>query len=129
MLTIRPGQPGHIKAMLYRLVKEEIDELSECGSGLIPVVHTSESLPEKLLQTPLSVAQLGLFIRLLVEGEIIKSENNSMLLRWIAASFKTKRTEVISAESLRIKYYAADQASVNIVREYLLRMMNQLKKC
>lgn len=88
------------------------------------------SRPEKSfsLKTPLSVKQLGLLIRLLVDTGVLRLENQTELLNKIAAIFKTDRRETISFQSLRIRYYNIEEPTKNIVKEWLTKMTSQLGK-
>ena len=43
-----------------------------------------------------------------------------------ALYFKTKNTEIISPESLRIKAYAPDRAAVSKVKDILLLLLNHI---
>jgi hypothetical protein len=114
------------------LVLQAFEEEIYGGNHSTVITGDTETLSantdSKVFQTPMSVPQLALFVRLLVESGTIKCQNQSLLLRAIAASFSTAKATSISSESLRIKYYATDPASVNIVKEYVIKMMNQLRR-
>jgi hypothetical protein len=84
--------------------------------------------PQQLLHTPLSVAQLALLLRIMVDAGAIECTNQTLLLKIIANSFTSKRAAVISPASLRVKYYDTDPASVQIVKGYVIRMMNNLQR-
>ena len=43
-----------------------------------------------------------------------------------ALYFKTKNTDIISAESLRLKAYAPDRAAVSKVKDTLLELLNHI---
>ena len=75
--------------------------------------------------TELTVSQLGVFIRLLTDCKLIQHPNQTELLKLVAGCLATTKTAQISAESLRVRYYNPDRASVAIVKEYLLRMLKQ----
>ncbi|QEC67915.1 hypothetical protein FRZ67_11615 [Panacibacter ginsenosidivorans] len=82
---------------------------------------------DSILQTNLSVPQLALFMRLLVESGVIAERNNiTQLTSKAAAILQTKKSNCISAESLRIKYYAPEKAAINILKEYVSQMMQLL---
>lgn len=83
---------------------------------------------EQQLVTNLSVPQLALFLRLIVDAGIIAGNNNiTSLTAKVAAIVHTKKTAEVSPESLRIKYYAPEKAAISILKDYLLRMLGLLK--
>jgi hypothetical protein len=75
------------------------------------------------LNTCLSVPQLALFIRLLIETKIINETNQSALLKIAASFISTSKAVSISPESLRINYYTPGLAAKNIIKEYLSQML------
>jgi len=80
------------------------------------------------IQTCLSVSQLALLLRILIQTKMIQYDNQSELIRRVAALMHTQKTPSISAESLRTKYYHPDLAAKNILKEYLILLMNELRK-
>lgn len=110
-------------------VKEEIlllkkqESTDQKNSPIIPGKEQALSV-----HTGLSVPQLALLLRLLVEVGILQYSNLSELIRKIAGIFNTDKTAVISAESLRVKYYSPDNASKDILNDYLIRMRNTMRK-
>ncbi|MDP1814579.1 MAG: hypothetical protein Q8K92_09050 [Leadbetterella sp.] len=111
--------------------------IEPCKQLLVQSITTELFAAERMLPetnttgkilTGMSVGQLAIFIRLMTDTEIIKSENINELVNFFSKIFKTTRTTEISAESLRQKYYNIDNASINIVRSYLGEMLNHLKK-
>jgi hypothetical protein len=79
------------------------------------------------LHTSLSVPQLALLIRLLAETGIVESDSQLELLRRFALLVVTRRVQSISAESLRVKYYAPEKAAITIMRDRVVQMLNLLK--
>lgn len=75
------------------------------------------------LNTVLSVPQLDLLTRLMLDAKIISETNQSALLKKIAAVVSTSRTAALSFESLRINYYTPGTPAKAIVKEYLLQML------
>lgn len=80
------------------------------------------------LITALTVSQLGVFMRLLTDLGILRHQNQAELLRMVAGTITTTKKAHISAESLRVRYYNPDKASIAITKEYLLQMLNRLKE-
>lgn len=78
--------------------------------------------------TNLSVPQLALFMRLLVESGILSDVTSiSRLTHSIAGLLHTKRMMPLSPESLRIKYYQPESAAIGILKDYLVKMMSLLR--
>jgi hypothetical protein len=118
-----------LKKIMVSNIKEEIDflkaeEMSEKPRPSCPDI--SEQSREHVL-TSLSVAQLALFVRLLIDVGIIQTKNQSSLLKKIAAVMQTPKTISISEESLRSKFYTPQGPTAIIIKEYLLNMMNKLR--
>jgi hypothetical protein len=111
-----------LSALQHQLQKHAVKMTS---SSAPPDVQPSR---QQVLHTPLSVAQLALLVRLLVDAGAIECDNQTLLLKVIANSFTSKKAAQISPRSLRIKYYDTDHASVSIVKDYVIRMMNTLQR-
>ena len=86
-----------------------------------------QALAPFILQTSFSVPQAALFARLLTETGIIKSGNHSALLKSLAAILSTPRKSEVSAGSLRVNFYTPDKPAKEIVKEYLFKMLNEIK--
>lgn len=108
-----------------------------CKQQLIQSITTELFASEKMLPeqtneakllTAMSVGQLAVFIRLMVDTEIIQTKNVLAIIKFYCKHFKTSRTVQISEESLRQKYYNIDKASIDITRSYLSSMMNKLRE-
>ena len=84
--------------------------------------------PSIKITTTLSVKQLALMMRLLFDNGIVKHENQTQLLTKVAEWIKTDKRENISPGNLRVKYYDIDQPTKNIIKDYLIQMINQLNK-
>lgn len=119
-----------LKKIIVRNIKEEINFLKSKekikGTAVPSCANILQPTEEPLL-TSLSVAQLALFVRLLVDVGIIETKNQLSLLKKIAAVMRTRKTVSISDESLRSKFYAPQTTAAIIIKEYLLNMMNKLR--
>ena len=74
----------------------------------------------------LSVAQLGLFIRLQVEKGILAREHIGELFAFFARHFYTPNTDFISAESLQKKSSDVEHATAVKLKAHLIAMLNWL---
>lgn len=117
-----------LKKLVSNKIKAEIKYLenkqAETRTG--PQKETANANENKIL-TPLSVAQLALFTRLLIDAGILKTDSRSGILRQIAGGISTTKAGSISEESLRIKYYTPQTVAINIIKEYLYKMINLLR--
>lgn len=74
----------------------------------------------------LSVAQFGLFLRLLVEKGILAKEHIGELFSFFAGHFYTPNTDFISAESLQKKSSVVEHATAQKLKAILISMLNWL---
>lgn len=80
------------------------------------------------LVTSLSVPQLALLLRLMVDaGMLVQGQNITALMSRIATHMQTRKALHISAESLRVKYYSPEKAAISILRDYIQKMMQLLR--
>lgn len=76
----------------------------------------------------ISVAQLGFFIKLMVEEDMLPQINLSEVFRFVAGHFSTKRQPVISAGSLSKEYYGASQQTAARVMGMLQNMITRINR-
>jgi hypothetical protein len=79
------------------------------------------------LKTCLSVKQTALLVRLLTKTGMINSDNHTVLLKSLAAILSTSHKDEVSAESLHVNFYRLQNPAKEIVKEYLFKMLNELK--
>ncbi len=80
------------------------------------------------IYTSLSVPQLAFFVKLLVDTGVVHNRNQTELLKTISKTIRTNRNEIISAESLRNKYYNVDKAATDSVKNVIINLLNQVNK-
>lgn len=80
------------------------------------------------LNTSLSVAQLAYFIRILLDTKVIQNRNQKEVLKFISQFFRTKKTENISVESLRNKFYNTEASTRKGVKDVVSELLNEIKK-
>jgi len=100
--------------------------LSYIQSKYNPFLPNYKILRQQVLTT-LSVPRLALFTRLLIDVGTLQTGSRSSILRKIAASLSTAKTGSICEENLRIKFYTPQTAAINIIKEYLYKMINLLR--
>ena len=71
------------------------------------------------LEFDMSVSQFAYFIKTLTETGVIQNKNISELIRFLSKFVKTKRSESISHESFRIKYYNPEENTKGAIRNLL----------
>lgn len=76
----------------------------------------------------LSVAQLGLFIRLFVEKGLLAKENIGDQFTFFASHFSTPQAPFISAESLRKKSTDVEFSTAQKLKAHLIGMLNWLNE-
>ena len=133
--ALKPGMALLIKAtsaqsQLINWLQDEINFIEKRNqlTLLLPTHISNNHLPKQSLKTDLSVKQLGLFIRLLVDVKIVQINNQTELVNHIAALTTTENKEVISAPSLRCHYYTIDEHTKDKMKDWLITTLNQIKK-
>ncbi len=105
------------------------EEIKYCEAGhFMQVTTLSGSEPENKINTTLSVAKLGLLIRLLVVDKIIINRTVAPMLRTVAKTFTTLQREEISFGSLETKYHAPDKATIDVMKDMLHKWIHILTK-
>ena len=87
----------------------------------------SENEQPELIYTSLSVSQLAFLLRLLLDNGIFQFENKRELFRMICNAFKNK-TGPISVSSFRNHFYDPDPATMKMVSDHLMELMNRSRK-
>jgi len=128
---VKPGIGYHIyspslKDQLNGYIIEEIEHLQRIHQ--FSDTPSSRSLKELIatykIQLSMSVPQIAFFVKLLVETKLILNENVVELLRFLSKFLVSKRSETVSYDSLRSKYYNVEQSTKNSVKNVLIRMIN-----
>ncbi len=104
----------------YALVKERIKINRQA------LVDTPDKKLSKRVLINLSVAQLGLFIRLQIEKGFLGKEHIGDLFAFYAKHFYTPNTDYISAESLQKKSTVVEHATAQKLKGHLISMLNWL---
>ncbi|SDF95091.1 hypothetical protein SAMN05421827_102226 [Pedobacter terrae] len=76
----------------------------------------------------LSVAQLGLLIRLFIEKGLLAKENIGELFTFFATHFSTPQTQYISSDSLRKKSTDVEFSTAQKLKGHLIGMLNWLNE-
>ena len=83
------------------------------------------------IHTGLSVSQLALGVKLLLDAKVITNKNSTELMSMVARNFKTDRQEIISEDSLRNKSYNFETSTVEKVKDKIIGLLNIVRaiKC
>ena len=80
-----------------------------------------------LFHTTLSVSQLAAFFRVLIEANILTTNNHKELMRMVSQTFRTSRTTApISARHLYDKFYSLEGPALAIVRTHITTMLQKI---
>jgi hypothetical protein len=133
----KPGfsyKPSHksIKSQLTDWVTQEIiflERRHQLSFGFKTEKQEANTGTEKFkIETSLSVAQTGYFLRILVNAGIIENGNTIELVQFIAKHISSKRAEEVSPGSLRKKFYEIDPATKVAVKKAIIKMLDQTDK-
>lgn len=119
----------HVKEQVLNWIEEEIffmeGQIQPVGEKLEKGI---EPAAESKITVALSVAQLGVFIRVLTLGQVITNNNQLDVIKIFASNFKTYRTEDISYGSLYGKYYKPEVSAIKEVKGTLLQLVGLITK-
>lgn len=113
-----------VKQAMLQALKIKLTVLKQ--TVFLPVSNRKDGNTK--INTALSVPQLALLLRLMVDTKIIDEKNTTALLKQVSTAVCTAKTATVSAESLRINYYTPNAAAKNIMKEYLLQMVQLLNR-
>lgn len=107
-----------LKEQLSEWILEEIQfmERKQQLNAAFPSPAEEQVKKDFKLVFDMSVSQFAYFIKTLTETGVIQNKNVSELIRFLSKFVKTKRSENISYESFRIKYYNAEDNTKGAVR-------------
>ncbi|MFD0749236.1 hypothetical protein ACFQZS_03720 [Mucilaginibacter calamicampi] len=105
-----------------------LPSVSEQTATWLFLLIQEETEAEQKIALHVTVAQLALLIRLLVEEDFIATQQIAGVLRFFCAHFKTRKQENISYSSMNKLYYSADQFTAFAVRAMLQKMVARTNK-
>jgi hypothetical protein len=96
---------------------------------LLPTVSAEEITPSDFkLNFDLPVTHLAFLFRAFIECGVIQNKNTSELIRFLSKYVKTKKSESISSESFRIKYYSVESGTKDAVKKTLQSVLNYISR-
>ncbi|NOT73433.1 MAG: hypothetical protein HOP08_00795 [Cyclobacteriaceae bacterium] len=118
-----------VKHMMSDYLNEEIIFQSRFQNQAAPSARGDVNFEGSFkMKFDVSVAQVSLLVKAFVETKIIQNGNLAELLRFIATFIITKKSEQISYDSLRAKYYNVEQGTKSSVRNLLVTMVQYLDR-
>ena len=118
-----------LKQQLQFWIKEEIKHLEKESKVSISVIDKnviSDSVNQKKKMVHMSVSELSIFIRVLYESGVLK-ESRKAFFEFISETFRTKKAESISTESIKNRYYAVSENARLSVEGKLKKMLIAVK--
>jgi hypothetical protein len=118
-----------INIQIAEWISQEVQYLKH-KQQLTPITVNAEDAvtSEFKLNFDLSVSTLAYLFRAFIEAGVIQNKNASELIRFLAKYVKTKRSETISFESFRIKYYSVENGTKDAVKKTLQSVLNFINK-
>jgi hypothetical protein len=117
-----------INIQLAEWISQEIQYLKS-KRQLLPTISAEEVVPSDFrINFNLSVSQVAFLFRTFIEAGVIQNENTAELIRFLTKYVKTKRSESISYESFRIKYYSVEAGTKDAVKKTLQSILTFIAK-
>ena len=93
-----------------------------------PVTMKDRNAKTEKVQTTLSVPQLSLAVKLLLDSGVIKTRHTRDVMRMISQSFRTGNIEQISEVSLRNKIYNIEPAAIEGMKKVIMDLWDNVRK-
>lgn len=106
----------HVNKPIFKLSNDSIQSMEK------------KQVNDDKVNLSVSVAMLGLFIRLLTEEEIITTKNQADLIRFFASNFTTPKQDKISSDSLYGSYFKPLPGTIRMMNDCLSRIQHLLNK-
>ena len=117
-----------LKTQIIGWIEEELEYLTKKIKLEANNIAQTPNKEDKIkFLTELSVAQLAYFFSILIETGIIKHKNQMDIFRFISDNFKTKNTDTISIDSIKVKYYNPETNTKQIIREKIIELLSFTK--
>lgn len=120
-------QYSNLKFLCLTWLEEELFFLQKKEQPAL-LKNSAPGAEKTVLETSLSVSQIAMMARLLIDEGVIKNVSYRQLFKMVANTFKTNNVDRISPESLRIKSHSLEKSTVNNVKDVLIRLVNQVNK-
>lgn len=117
-----------ISTLISEWLTQELTYLKSKQQFLSTVSAEEIVTTEFKLNFDLSVPHLAYLFRAFIETGVIQNKNTAELIRFLTKYVKTKRSDSISQESFRIKYYSVESGTKDAVKKMLQSVLNFINK-
>lgn len=130
---VRPGVRfnagcASLKEQLSDYILEEIDYYQKISQLNDQPESTSPFVQNMKLRIDASVSQTACLLKILIENNLILNTNLTSTIKLISKIVVTKRSEILSYDSLRNKYYNVEQGTWITVRATLTKLIQYIDK-
>ena len=126
-ITYKIDKPN-LSVMLEKWITEEIGYLKKSAKTILKDQELSKAtdmMNPKILSS-LSVPELALYFKLMIDMKFIRVENLQDFFRIIVATYRTKNAENISIDSFRAKFYNPETPTIKAIKSKLIEALNQI---
>lgn len=119
-----------LKEQLNSYISEEVayqERLQQLNNGS-PDQPSDNFLSGFKLKFETSVSQLAYLLRIFIETKVILNTNLSQVLHFLVKFVMTKRSEAVSYNSFRSKFYCVESGTRESVRKMLVTMIQYIDK-
>lgn len=113
--------------LLAHWLEEEI-RFTGRGTNTPPLPVPQPATEPGSIQLQLSVYELALGARLLMEAKLISEDSFPKVAKYLTANFRTHKKENLSLESFRKKSYEFERSVVNKVKDKIILLMNLVQR-
>ncbi|HEX5171927.1 MAG TPA: hypothetical protein VFW11_22260 [Cyclobacteriaceae bacterium] len=118
-----------INVQIADWISEEIQYLKHKQQLTQYTVEAEDAVPSDFkLSFDLSVSVLAYLFRTFIETGVIQNKNTSELIRFLTKYVRTKKSESISYDSFRIKYYSIENGTKDAVKKMLQSILSYINK-
>lgn len=131
---VKPGiaynpRAASIKDQAHNYISEEIEYLERVAVLNSNIVDAKDVRPNGYkVKMEVSVSQLSYLIKMFVASNIIQNTSINELLRFLSKIIVTKKSEGVSYDSLRAKYYNVESSTKLAIREMLSALIVLIDK-
>lgn len=130
---VKPGiaynpRASSVKDQVNNYVNEEIEYLERVSVLNSQVVDRRDAHTAFKIRMDISVAQLSYLIKVFLATAIIQNSNINELLRFFSKIIVTRKSEGVSYDSLRAKFYNVELNTKSVVRDMFSLLIRQIDK-
>lgn len=118
---------GHIKDQLLEWLTHELEYLRQ-KQGTVGPMKDELIRKDFKLQFDMSVAQLSFLFRAFVDTGVLQNKNTSELIRFVTKFITTKKSETVSYDSFRLKFYNTETGTKDAVTNMLQKLQSYITR-